>query len=137
MRSTVISLTKNLTHQHSKVRKITLRGLQDIIVSRGAESFIEEALEQLKYSQNDRSQDVRQTFYTVLQHWMTHMELTSLRLFEAPFVLFLLNGVADDIKEISQSCIKFLEDHGKRMREALKAIGEEDDEEMKTDNEGS
>ena len=40
MKGVVIGLTANLTHQHSKVRKITLRGLKDVIVARGAEGFL-------------------------------------------------------------------------------------------------
>lgn len=44
MKNTVISLVKNLHHQHSKVRKSTLLGLQDILVCRGAENFLDDAL---------------------------------------------------------------------------------------------
>ena len=44
MKGTVIALTANLSHQHSKVRKITLRGLKDVFVARGAEPFITESL---------------------------------------------------------------------------------------------
>mmetsp|Transcript_10853 Transcript_10853/g.14620 ORF Transcript_10853/g.14620 Transcript_10853/m.14620 type:complete len:122 (+) Transcript_10853:450-815(+) len=79
MKGVVLGLTANLTHQHSKVRKITLKGLKDVIVARGAESFLGDSIAQLKYSMNDRSQDVRKTFYDVLRHWMTHMELSALR----------------------------------------------------------
>jgi len=47
--------------------------------------------------------------------------------------LFLLNGLSDDNEQIRQKCETFLEDHGKRMREALKALGEDDeDTEMKS-----
>jgi hypothetical protein len=55
MRNTVVSLVKNLHHQHSKVRKSTLLGLQDVLACRGAENFLEDALPQLKYVMNDRS----------------------------------------------------------------------------------
>ena len=55
MKMLVIGLTANLTHQHSKVRKITLRGLKDVIVARGAEGFLTDTVGQLKYSMNDRS----------------------------------------------------------------------------------
>jgi hypothetical protein len=79
MKSVVLGLTQNLAHQHSKVRKVTLRGLKDVIVSRGAENFLSDAVAQLKFSMNDRSQDVRLTFYEVLRHWMKNMELTALR----------------------------------------------------------
>ena len=44
MKATVASLTANLSHQHSKVRKITLRGLKDVLVARGAEAFIHESI---------------------------------------------------------------------------------------------
>lgn len=44
MKNTVVSLVKNLHHQHSKVRKTTLLGLQDILVCRGAENFLDDAL---------------------------------------------------------------------------------------------
>lgn len=40
MKTTVISLTVNLAHQHSKVRKVTLRGLQDVVIANGAEAFL-------------------------------------------------------------------------------------------------
>ena len=68
---------------------------------------------------NDRSQDVRTTFYDVLCHWMTNMELQSLRDSETYFVLFLLNGLSDDNENIRNKCQTFLEEHGKRMKEAL------------------
>jgi hypothetical protein len=68
---------------------------------------------------NDRSQDVRKTFYEVLQNWMTKMELSSLRVNEKNFILFLLNGLSDDCEEINLQCKDFLEIHGGRMREAL------------------
>ena len=96
MKTSVVSMAGNLAHQHSKVRKITLNGMQDVIVARGAERFIEDALAQLKFSMNDRSADVRAVFYNVLQHWMTHMDIQSLRVFEDSFILFLLNGIADE-----------------------------------------
>ena len=60
------------------------------------------------------------------------MELKSLRSFESNFVLYLLNGAADENQEIATQCIQFLEEHGERMKDALKQLGE-DDEEMKSD----
>ena len=53
------------------------------------------------------------------------MELKYLRIYEPSFIQFLLNGIADDKLEIGPQCIQFLEDHGKRMKDALKALGEE------------
>jgi hypothetical protein len=87
---------------------------------------------------NDRSLDVRRAFYEVLCNWMTKMELSYLRINEKHFLSFLLNGLSDDFKEISDLCLEFLEVHGKRMREALLALGEEQEEgtentEMKSD----
>jgi len=75
---------------------------------------------------NDRSQDVRSIFFTVLRHWMKNMEIQSLRSYEDSFVLFLLNGISDDNEEISKSCREFLEEHGSRMKEALAMLDEED-----------
>ena len=97
MKNTVISLVKNLGHQHSKVRKATLIGMRDVLVTRGAEPFIEDALTQLKFAMNDRSIDVRQTFYSqVMPKWITEMDINSLKLFDSSFVLFLLNGLSDE-----------------------------------------
>jgi hypothetical protein len=46
------------------------------------------------------------------------MDYNALKQFESNFILFLLNGAADENKEISQGCIAFLEEHGNRMRDA-------------------
>jgi len=96
MKMLVIGLTANLAHQHSKVRKITLKGLTDIMVARGAEPFLTDSVPQLKFSMNDRSQDVRLIFYEVLRHWMKNMELSCLRDHESFLIQFLLNGISDD-----------------------------------------
>lgn len=69
---------------------------------------------------NDKSQDVRLKFYSVVKHWMVNMEIQSLKNFEANFILFLINGIADENKDIQAGCIEFLEEHGNRMRDALK-----------------
>lgn len=62
---------------------------------------------------------------------MTNMEISSLRTYESHMVLFLLNGLSDENKEVSEACRKFLEEHGKRMKEALQVLGEEEEEEAK------
>ena len=126
MNNTVISLVKNLHHQHSKLRKTTLLGLQDVLACRGAENFLDDALPQLKYVMNDRSQDVRLTFYDqVMRHWLTSMEIHALMKFEHHFVLYLLNGLSDEIPEISKASKEMLESHGHNMRDALIQMGEE------------
>lgn len=107
--------------------------MKDVVVAKGAEPFILESLGQLKYVMNDRSTDVRTTFYDVLFHWMTNMEIQSLRTVEYNFISFLLNGIADNDKDISEKCKAFLEEHGKRMKEALKLLGEEDGQEEEKD----
>ena len=40
-KSVVESLVLNLQHQHSKVRKATLRGLRDVLSAKGAEPFFD------------------------------------------------------------------------------------------------
>ena len=53
------------------------------------------------------------------------MDINAIKMFESDFVLILLNGVADEQEEISSVCKSFLEDHGNRMRDALKQLGED------------
>ena len=43
----------------------------------------------------------------------------------------MLNGISDDKLEIGERCIDFLETHGNRMKEAMKALGEDEEEEIK------
>ena len=54
------------------------------------------------------------------------MEINSLRQHEHHFILFLLNGIADEIPEIREKCKNVLEEHGKNMKEALIEMGEEE-----------
>ena len=97
-----------------------------MVCAKGAEPFLEgNTLAQLKFSMNDRSQDVRAQFYQVLFHWMENIEFHHLKTYEPTFIQFLLNGIADTHADISPNCIKFLEDHGNRMKEALIALGED------------
>jgi hypothetical protein len=44
-----------------------------------------------------------------------------------------LNGISDDKLDISPKCLQFLEEHGVRMKEALKAMGELEEEEDEED----
>lgn len=44
-----------------------------------------------------------------------------------------MNGIADDKLDISPKCINFLEEHGVRMKDALKALGEDDYEDKDED----
>jgi len=124
MKLVVGSLVNNLQHQHSKVRKVTLLGLRDVIVARGAEQFLEDALPQLKNTANDRSSDVRTAFYRVVEFWLQKLEIHSLKVFEKSLVMALLNGIADENEEIREKAIGILETHGKNMKEALQELGE-------------
>ncbi len=63
----------------------------------------------------------------MLHHWLTNMEINSLRQYEHHFILHLLNGVCDEYEEVSTHCKKLLEEHGNNMRDALKQLGEEDE----------
>jgi len=128
MKATAASLVKNLQHQHSKVRKASLLGLRNVLCCRGAEPFLEDAVLQLKFAMNDRSLEVRQVFYSeVVHHWINNMEINSLKAFDPTFVLFMLNGVADESQDIAEKCAQMLEEHGTNMREALVKLGEEED----------
>lgn len=131
MKKTIQSLAENLKHQHSKVRRNTLKGLKDVVVARSAEEYLEEAIPELKITANDRSQDVRMMVVTVVEFWLTNMDINPLKKFEKDLVMLLLNGVAEPLLEdISIKSADVLEAHGNNMKEAL-AVLEEDEEEKK------
>lgn len=70
------------------------------------------------------------TFYdVVLKHWLTSMEIHALIKYEHHFVLFLLNGLSDEIADIAKTSKELLESHGHNMRDALIQMGEEKAEE--------
>ena len=54
------------------------------------------------------------------------MELSCLRTHESHLIQFLLNGIADENEQVRADCLKFLEEHGSRMRQALQALGEDE-----------
>lgn len=131
----VISLTENLKHQHSKVRKSSLNGLKTVIGCRNANEFLAEALPQLKMTINDRHHDVRKVAIQVIDHWLQSMDLSELKKFEKDLVLFLLNGISDENDEVRDLSIEILERHGTNMKEALISLGDEQENvEMKVDN---
>ena len=68
MKKVVISLTENLKHQHSKVRRNSLKALESVIGCREAGEFLSEALPQLKLTINDRHHDVRRVAITVIDY---------------------------------------------------------------------
>ena len=105
---------------------MSLSGLQDVVICKNAEAFLADSIKALRQTMNDRSSDVRVRFYSVVRHWMTKMEVKSLRGFEHHFILFLLNGIADENQEISAQSIEFLEAHGKRMKEVLQVLEEDE-----------
>jgi len=47
------------------------------------------------------------------------MEIHSLIKYEHHFVLYLLNGLADEIPDICKHSREMLEDHGRNMKDAL------------------
>jgi len=70
------------------------------------------------------------TFYdVVLKHWLVSMEIHALIKFEHHFVLYLLNGLSDEIPEIAKTSKEMLEMHGHNMRDALIQMGDEKAEE--------
>mmetsp|Transcript_31614 Transcript_31614/g.31081 ORF Transcript_31614/g.31081 Transcript_31614/m.31081 type:complete len:141 (-) Transcript_31614:19-441(-) len=133
MKKVVISLTENLKHQHSKVRRSSLNALKVVIGCKGAEEFLEEALPQLKMTINDRHHDVRRVCVRVIDYWLKNMDINATKKFQKDLLLFLLNGVSDEMEEISEQAVSILERHGTDMKEALVALGEEEAEEEKKD----
>jgi hypothetical protein len=64
------------------------------------------------------------------------MEVYSMKQNYHYFVLFLLNGISDDSKDISVKCQILLEDHGNKMREVYKVLGEDEEQKMDVDSDG-
>lgn len=124
MKNVTDAMVQNLGHQHKNVRKITLIGLQDVLVARNAELYLQDCMKALRFIMNDRSADVRRTFYEVCEHWLTKMDINAIKVFEGDFVLCLLNGVADEQEDIGLLAKQLLDDHGKRMKDALQQLGE-------------
>ena len=80
---------------------------------------------------------MRATFYDkLLRQWLTTMEIHSLMKYEHHFVLYLINGMSDEIEEIRTWSKSMLEEHGRNMRDALVQMGEES-EKMSVDGIGS
>lgn len=127
MKRVVISLTENLKHQRSKVRKSSLNALKVVIGCREASEFLEEALPQLKMTINDRHHDVRRVAIEVIDYWLQHMDIHSIQKYEKDLLLFLLNGVADENEQVRDPAIEILERHGNDMKEALVKLGEEEE----------
>jgi hypothetical protein len=70
------------------------------------------------------------TFYdVVLKHWLVSMEIHALIKYEHHFVLYLLNGLSDEIPEIVKTSKEMLEMHGHNIRDALIQMGDEKAEE--------
>ena len=127
MKKVVLSLTENLKHHHSKVRKSSLNALQVLIGCKGAEEFLEEALPQFKMTVNDRHHDVRRVAVRVIDYWLKNMDIHATKKMQKDLLLFLLNGVSDEIEDIRDMSIEILERHGNDMKEALVALGEEEE----------
>lgn len=135
MKNVTDAMVINLGHQHKNVRKQTLLSLKDVLVARNAELYLQDCMKQLRFIMNDRSADVRRTFYEVVEHWLINMDLNAIKVFEGDFVLCLLNGVSDEQEEIASLAKRLLDDHGKRMKDALTQLGElEPEKEKNTDS---
>ena len=116
LKKSVVSLTDNLKHQHSKVRNASLNGLKYVCVAKDAEEFLSEAIPQLKMTANDRSQDVRMNVITITEYWLQNMDYHSLKTFEKDLMLILLNGISEDQKlDISEKSQSVLETHGRHL----------------------
>jgi hypothetical protein len=64
------------------------------------------------------------------------MEIHSLMKYEHHFVLYLINGMSDEIEEIRCWCTTLLEEHGRNMRDALIQMGQEQEQSDKMSVDG-
>eukprot|EP01022_Parablepharisma_sp_SALTPOND_P026688 TRINITY_DN64634_c3_g1_i1.p3 TRINITY_DN64634_c3_g1~~TRINITY_DN64634_c3_g1_i1.p3 ORF type:complete len:378 (-),score=42.57 TRINITY_DN64634_c3_g1_i1:1351-2385(-) len=119
------SLIQNTKHQRSKVRRLSIRAIGDVIKTENAPPLLKDIIAQLKPLVNDKIADVRKELYTVVREWLASFDITYLRMFECDLVLFLLAGVGDESPEIAQHCVDSLEFYGSNLQKLLVEIGED------------
>eukprot|EP00472_Partenskyella_glossopodia_P007057 CAMPEP_0197520428 /NCGR_PEP_ID=MMETSP1318-20131121/5777_1 /TAXON_ID=552666 /ORGANISM="Partenskyella glossopodia, Strain RCC365" /LENGTH=882 /DNA_ID=CAMNT_0043071989 /DNA_START=86 /DNA_END=2734 /DNA_ORIENTATION=+ len=106
------SLVPNLKHQRFKVRAATLRGLSQIVESRGkVEQWLREALPQVAKLTLDRSGSVRLLMVQTVHIWLKNLKFENR---DWPkFLLILLAGVSDSDLACNEAARKLMEDLGR------------------------
>jgi hypothetical protein len=111
------SLAKNLSHQHSKVRKATIESLGEILLTRDAGDFLKEVMPSIKQSTNDKMSDVRKSTYQIIARLLNQFSPSLLRDYETELVQLLLNGLSDDNEDVIKTCQGLIEEAGKNVRQ--------------------
>ena len=119
------SLVQNTKHQRSKVRRLSIRAIGDVIKTDNAPPLLKDVVSQLKLLVNDKIAEVRKELYLVVKEWLASFDITYLRMFECDLVLLLLAGVGDESPEIAQHCVDSLEFYGSNLQKLLAEIGED------------
>jgi len=122
----ILPLLKNLSHQHSRVRRAHMETIQQLLLC--APRFIEDFLPKLKDLQEDRSQDVRKLYFNSLKVLLLHIDYTWVKTYESSLLLHLMSGLSDDSEDIEKDTITALDEVGLRRKElAIKYEEEMDD----------
>jgi len=120
----IISLCKNLAHQHSKVRKNTIYALGDVLSCGGGEHF-GEAINPLKKLLNDKNTEVRKGLYSVAFSLILNFNIKYLNEFEKYLVIFLLSGFSDENEENIKLSKDYLEKAGKYRKDLEESLERE------------
>jgi len=111
------SLAKNLSHQHSKVRKATIESLGEILLTRDAGDHLREVMPNIKQSANDKMSDVRKSTYQIIARLLNQFSPSLLRDYETELVQLLLNGLNDDNEDVVKTCQALIEEAGKNVKQ--------------------
>jgi len=121
----LLALAQNTKHQRSKVRRLSIRGIGDLIKTDNAPPLLKDIVASLKPLVNDKIVEVRKELYFVVKEWLASFDITYLRMFECDLVLLLLSGVGDESPEIAQHCVDSLEFYGSNLQKLLVEIKED------------
>ena len=121
----IIELGKNLTHSNAKTREISAKALCSAGLTEKAGPFIAEVIKALKAKANDDKNQVRVEVYNCIKNWLSGLEYTYLKTYEAEFILILMNGLSDNLEEIRKLCYESLEYYGINLKKLLIELKED------------
>jgi len=110
------SLSENLTHQQSKVRKPTIESIGELLLTREAGKHLRELIFRFKNAINDKTSDVRKASYQVIARLLNGFSPSLLKEYESELVQMLLNGLGDDNEDVRNLCEELLENVGENMK---------------------
>lgn len=114
--SVIKALAKNLAHQQSKVRRMTIESLGELLLTRDAGIHLREVLVNFKLAVNDKTSEVRKSSYLVIGRLLKQFSPSLLSEYEAELIQLLLNGLGDDNEEIINFAQELIEEAGQSIK---------------------